>query len=354
MQDPVSPSASGWPASVARHGLPGDPKASGIGPLHDDEFSRLLLECEHHRLLGLLGAAVRDEVAAGHARSARGPRAPAAGLAGPCPAGRTAAPRRRPRPRRRESGASGPEGCRAGPPRLSRSGLAGVRRPGSARSGHPSARSRHNPRLGARPRAGRARAAAGVRRPLRQGGHAEGQGAARTGSPSHVRRGGAGAQHPPPGPLRSRGNPSPSENGSSRPCLPPSCSCTRPTAPWRATGPRAWARSGMWPRSSWCRNPIGTRCWRSPAGGGRSRSSPGPSRRHGTSSSRTRCRHWSTGPGPALRTGGSDGCSPLTSDRAGPRAGDWPVLPSSPGSRAASRTSTPWPGPVGRTWRAGG
>ncbi len=62
MQDPVSPSASGWPASIARHGLPGDPPASGIGPLHDDEFSRLLLECEHHRLLGLLGAAVRAEV----------------------------------------------------------------------------------------------------------------------------------------------------------------------------------------------------------------------------------------------------------------------------------------------------
>ena len=61
MGDPVSPSVSGWPASVAKHRLPGDPKASVIGPLDDDEFSRLLLECEHHRLLGLLGAAVQDE-----------------------------------------------------------------------------------------------------------------------------------------------------------------------------------------------------------------------------------------------------------------------------------------------------
>jgi hypothetical protein len=49
-------------AFVARHGLPHEAQDDAvIGPMDDDRFAGLTWHCEHHRLLGLLGAAVRDE-----------------------------------------------------------------------------------------------------------------------------------------------------------------------------------------------------------------------------------------------------------------------------------------------------
>jgi hypothetical protein len=47
-------------ASVAAYGLPTEHQFSS-DPLEDDEFDQLLGECEHHRIVGLLGVAVRDE-----------------------------------------------------------------------------------------------------------------------------------------------------------------------------------------------------------------------------------------------------------------------------------------------------
>ena len=61
MEDPAPPSPSVLLARIAAHGLPGTRQVSVLDPPTDDEFTGLLRQSEHHRLLGLLGAAVIDE-----------------------------------------------------------------------------------------------------------------------------------------------------------------------------------------------------------------------------------------------------------------------------------------------------
>ena len=220
MQDPVSPSASGWPASIARHGLPGDPPASGIGPLHDDEFSRLLLECEHHRLLGLLGAAVRAEVVlvtpgqhedlerllqAWLAHALRVERLlldatralDAAGLEHRVLKGAALAHLAYPDPAWR---VFGDLDLLVPAARLHEAATLLGRRSTSS---------------GSSPSCGQGSTTASARRPCSQ------ERAARAGPPSHVRGGGPGAHHPPSGPLRPGATRHPGGDGSSRPRLPP-------------------------------------------------------------------------------------------------------------------------------------
>ncbi len=60
MEDEAPPTPSVLPARIAAHGLPGTPATPAHGLLGDGEFEELLAQCEQHRLLGLIGVAVRD------------------------------------------------------------------------------------------------------------------------------------------------------------------------------------------------------------------------------------------------------------------------------------------------------